>query len=171
MKLVNNPTKFTGDCAKAQEFIGEVELVFAIYGNKFPNDREKIAFTLSYIKGGTAGVWARAYLNLVTTNQLRTWAEFKLAFKKEFNDTSICNAALAKLATLTQKGSFDEYVADLAIIQLFMRGLNPALLTKMAGLEKMPTTIHEFITKAATFKSQYQMIKAIRPRTFQPPQQ
>ena len=91
MKLVNSPTDFSGDRSKANQFLREVKLVFRANADKFPTSSTKVAYALSYIKGGSAEVWASQKTDelLVAPEDNAAWANFETAFTTEFSNAII----------------------------------------------------------------------------------
>ncbi|KDQ48942.1 hypothetical protein JAAARDRAFT_138341, partial [Jaapia argillacea MUCL 33604] len=56
------PTPFTGDRRKTDKFLSEVKLVLGANQGDFPDEWSKVAYSLSFMKEGTAGSWAMQLL-------------------------------------------------------------------------------------------------------------
>lgn len=104
---ISPPEAFNGEAAKVQEFITDCELYFAANEEKFDKDVKKVAFALSYMKGGTAGAWKSMFLEeangpeddsedegdeeaesilpvIPKVTDYGTWKDFKRRIRKEF---------------------------------------------------------------------------------------
>lgn len=151
---LNPPQEFNGDRTKTKEFVNSVRLHMVINPKIFSTDQLKKAYTLSFMKGGTAGPWAQAEINRLianvntldttisvgptTTPSLETFEVFLIRLEKEFSDSVSKLSAQMKLQTLRQGGKpVDDYISefrtaainsgiteDAALILMFRRGLN-----------------------------------------------
>ena len=104
-------------------------------------------------------------------------ATFETNFKKTFFPIDTASASIAKLQTLTQKGSIKKYITnfrtaavrssitqDAALIEFFSTALKPALVHCIMGMDTVPTTIAEWYEKAAQFDNQWMKAHAITTR-------
>uniref|UniRef100_A0A0W0G7G8 Putative reverse transcriptase-rnase h-integrase n=1 Tax=Moniliophthora roreri TaxID=221103 RepID=A0A0W0G7G8_MONRR len=95
------PNSYDGSPAKASTFLTEVDLYLMANETLYPNDKDKILFTLSYMKEGQAVSWMKAKTNEYKKTLLEketeapdtkpedqihvlTWEEFLEDFKKAF---------------------------------------------------------------------------------------
>lgn len=151
------PDTFTGNLAKAEEFVNSLYLYF--YGNPGMTDDAKITFALSYMKGGTAGQWSKRQIQQYSkAGKLPSWETFLSDFKSYFFDTDPKGTAIHKLWLLKQgSGTCEEYIAafrelmddtgfnDPALMAEFERGLNVSLANKVQSLPVPPTTLEEYM--------------------------
>ncbi|KAI3596144.1 hypothetical protein WG66_008993 [Moniliophthora roreri] len=137
----------------------------------YPSDKDKILFTLSYMKEGHAAQWIKAKTDeykkslkekaaeasdMKPKDQIRlmTWKEFLEDFKKAFRLVDIGTNTRLKLKNLKQnKKHVDKYITEFhflaidseydnrALINHFMTGLHPALLKFCLSLPDQPDTI------------------------------
>ena len=162
------PDIFDGATSKANTFLSQLALYF--HGKRVHDNSDRIIFALSYVKGGTAGQWAKQKVieygknGAITTSQ----DEFVEEFQQTFGDPDPANTARYKLSQLRQGSQIvDQYVAsfrewkddtgynDAALTEQFKKGLNPALVDKVYGLSDMPTTLEGWITWALKFDRQW----------------
>uniref|UniRef100_A0A0W0GCP4 Retrotransposon gag domain-containing protein n=1 Tax=Moniliophthora roreri TaxID=221103 RepID=A0A0W0GCP4_MONRR len=150
----------------------------------YPNNKDKILFTLSYMKEGHATKWMEAKTNEYKKSlkeklvepantkpedqiHLMTWEEFLDDFKKAFQLVDIGTNAQLKLKNLKQnKKHVDEYITDFrllaidseyndrALIDHFMAGLHPALLKSCLSIPDQPNMIKEWYDRARKEKGQ-----------------
>ncbi|ESK82855.1 hypothetical protein Moror_12233 [Moniliophthora roreri MCA 2997] len=95
------PNSYDGSLAKASTFLTEVDLYLMANDTLYPNDKDKILFTLSYMKDGHAAQWMKAKTDEYKKNlkekeaepsntkpedqiHVMTWEEFLEDFKKAF---------------------------------------------------------------------------------------
>jgi hypothetical protein len=55
------PSDFNGDCTKTREFILNYSMYLNINDAIYNTDKKKILVVLSYMRGGTAGLWKDAF--------------------------------------------------------------------------------------------------------------
>jgi Retrotransposon gag protein len=151
------PDTFTGNLAKAEEFVNSLYLYF--YGNPGMTDDAKITFALSYMKGGTASQWSKRQIQQYSkAGKLPSWETFLSQFKSYFFDTDPKGTAIHKLWLLKQGNSTcEEYIAafkelmddtgfnDPALMAEFERGLNVSLANRVQSLPVPPTTLEEYM--------------------------
>ena len=72
------------------EFRREILVYIAATPDMFPADTDKIFFTLSFMKSGTASTWAQNYVDEFTANGLLvltdTWEQFGAKLNAAFED-------------------------------------------------------------------------------------
>ncbi|ESK85833.1 hypothetical protein Moror_2378, partial [Moniliophthora roreri MCA 2997] len=170
------PSNYDGSPAKASTFLTEVDLYLMANETLYPNDKDKILFTLSYMKEGQAAKWMKAktdeYKKELQEKEaepsdtkpedqvhVTTWVEFLEEFKKAFRPLDIGTDARLKMKLLKQnKKSVDEYITefcllaadaeydDRALIDHFLTGLHPTLLRSCLTQPDQPNTIEEWRT-------------------------
>src|SRR6266436_7588991 len=100
---VSAPSPFSGvqddlDCFKA-----ECSLYLSMRHSEFPDEHSNVLFVLSYMKGGTAGLWATQKINSIlypANAEEVTWAGFVLELDKMFVGPDCQAPAQRKLATV-----------------------------------------------------------------------
>ena len=164
------PTSFDGNRKWTEQFLHEIDLMILARKKDFPDKFAKIAYALSYIKGGLARIWSRNFTK--AWNIDNDWGNYtwkaetdyisihnKISFDfKEFNKQA---DARDKLARLNQgKESFNAYlqlfeqVMELARVDLetkkthFLRGLKWELARGMYRDPSSSMTWNELVAKA-----------------------
>jgi len=151
---VGTPDVFSGDSSQTETFISQLLLYF--HGKRVEDDFDKVITALSYMKGGTAGPWAKLKVRELTQAESLevTWEAFVKEFNAKFADPDSAGTARFKIGKLRQGSktadefitSFDELQTDTgynetALIEKFKDGLNEKLVDKIYGLPYMPTTL------------------------------
>lgn len=171
------PDIFDGTLAKTDTFLSQLSLYFTGKRREFQDDQDKIIFTLSYMKGGTAGPWAaevtRQYQVPSSQPVYEDWESFLTDFKAAFGDPDPATTARFKMDQLRQGShTVEEYVAsfkeltsktkynDAAHVEKFERGLNSALVDKIYSLPEMPTTLAGWINWATKLDRQWRQREA-----------
>jgi hypothetical protein len=156
------PDPFNGSLAKSEEFLTSLTLYFHGKGGNL-TDEQKITLALSYMKGGTAGQWAKRKVKLLH-KEGQTWTQFLSDFKASFSDPDPAGTARTKMDLLKQGStSADEYVAsfkelmddtgynDAALVEKFERGLTKFLVDRIYTLPELPATLDEWVVQALKF--------------------
>jgi hypothetical protein len=170
---ISTPTALTGDCSKTNRFIHELTIYIKGKPHEFQDsnskDKEetKIMFTLSYMKGGTAGSWAEKYLECPTTGagaQHTTYDNFIKEVKSTFKEHNQAEKARARIDALKQgKYSVDTYTQMFnelsrdssydaaALMHLYLKGLNSDIVDKIYGMANIPNDLEKIQDRAALF--------------------
>ncbi|ESK82816.1 hypothetical protein Moror_12272 [Moniliophthora roreri MCA 2997] len=122
--------------AKASTFLMEVDLYLMANDTLYPNDKDKILFTLSYMKDRHAAQWMKAKTDKYKKSlkekeaeasdtkpedqiQLMTWEEFLDDFKEAFRPLDIGTNAQLKMKNLKQnKKHVDEYITEFRLLSI-----------------------------------------------------
>jgi hypothetical protein len=171
-----SPDTFDGNRAKTSTFIRQIELYMLGRSNEFGTDQDRIAFALSYMKGGTAGEWAD---RLVTEQAAKaeplypTWANFLEDLKSTFSDPDPGHAARLALEKLSQgTKTADEYIMafkelasrseynEIAHIEKFERGLNRGIVEKIYSMAELPETLDDWYKFASRFDQHWRKLQA-----------
>ncbi|KAI3605739.1 nadp-specific glutamate dehydrogenase [Moniliophthora roreri] len=182
---------YNGSPSKASTFLTEVDLFLMANETIYPNDKDKILFTLSYMKDGHATKWMKAkakeYKQTLLEKEaettdtkpeeqvhVMTWEEFLSDFKKAFQPINVGTNACLKMKQLKQnKRTVDEYISDFCLLALdseyddralidhFMTGLHPALLKACLMVPDHPDTIEGWYNRARKYNSNWLMTMAI----------
>jgi hypothetical protein len=161
------PDAFDGTMSKAETFLAQLKIYF--HGKRISNDKDKIITALSYMKGGTAGPWARVQLKRMDSAEVVVdWDDFESALRETFGDPNPAGTARHKMNQLKQGShTADEYVAsfrglagdtqynDAALVEKFQNGLNSSLVDKIYALPEMPQTLESWIFWAVKLDRQW----------------
>ena len=85
---LGQPSTFNGDPKKARAWINNTQLYLPVTKDVYDHDNKKVAFTLSFMKEGSARLWALTETETAFANNLPgfgTWSDFL----KRFNDSFI----------------------------------------------------------------------------------
>jgi len=156
------PDPFNGNLAKSEEFLTSLNLYFHGKGGNL-TDEQKITVALSYMKGGTAGQWAKRKVKLLQ-KEGQSWTQFLSDFQASFSDPDPAGTARTKMDLLKQAStSADEYVAsfkelmddtgynDAALVEKFERGLSKQLVDRIYTLPELPETLDQWVVQALKF--------------------
>jgi len=171
------PEPFDGTTSKADAFVSELALYFN--GKGVQDDHSKVIFALSYMKGGTAGPWAKLKVKEFSqAGVTQDWNSFLEDFKASFGDPDPAGTARHKMDQLKQGAhTIEEYVAsfreiaddtgynDPALVEKFERGLNQSLVDKIYALPEMPKTLKDWIQWSTRLDRQWRQREA-RKKTF-----
>ena len=69
-----------------EQFLHKINLMILARKNNFPDEFAKIAYALSYMKGGSAGIWSRSFTK--AQNTADDWGLY--AWKDAIGKTSVC---------------------------------------------------------------------------------
>lgn len=167
---VNPPKEFDGNREDTLEFLTDCENYINTLGDKkFDTDQKKVAWTLSYLKGGSAGPWKISFIE-ANPSSYGTWKDFKELFKKVFgtidheakNRLTLMNLQqgntsaddhIVKFRTLIARSGLND---DLTQTTLFQKSLNDALRGKIYSHTPLPKDINEWYAKASELDHQWQ---------------
>jgi hypothetical protein len=165
------PDDFDGSFSKAETFLSQLVLYF--HGKRVTENDDKVILALSYMKGGTAGPWAKLKVKEFSKEGVCDWDTFVAEFQEIFGDPNPAGTARHKINQLRQGNhSADEYVASFrelkddtrynnaALIEKFEQGLNPVLADKIYALPEMPTTLESWISWAIKLDRQWRQREA-----------
>src|SRR6202789_3278428 len=117
------PNAFTGDRAKADEFMHELKLYQFLNDNSpiMQDPYRKVAHALTFIQGTAVAEWKRSVENWVMGRpvpappHLNVWEGFEGDFIQDWDDTNAHYKAAAKLDKLKMEGSnIDHYITKFA---------------------------------------------------------
>lgn len=169
---VATPDPFDGTLSNTEAFINQLLLYFNGRKLEMKDDSDKITFTLSYMRGGTAGPWAVQKVKQLTT-EVQTWDSFLAELKSTFGDPNPSATARFRMDQLRQ-GSMtaEELVAkfkaltsdsgynDAALMDRFEKCLNSALVDSIYKLPVMPITFEEWVQWAVRLDRQWRQREA-----------
>src|ERR1700677_4254663 len=178
------PTPFSGlqddlDCFKAECWV-----YLAMRHTEFPDNRSKILFVLSYMKGGTAGPWAAQKINALLDLSHPEHASYaSLTFDNfvanemnaVFADPNREASARRTLATARQGDSSVEdlirkfeihgptsQLGDVGLIDRFDQALHPRLRESIYRLRPMPSTWQDWKREASLLDNQWRRFLSSR---------
>jgi TolA-binding protein len=162
---------FDGSSSKADTFLTQLALYF--HGKRVSSNDDKVILALSYMKGGTAGPWAKLKVKEFTKKGVCDLYTFVAKFQETFGDPNPAGTARHKMNQLRQGNhSADKYVASFrelkndtryntaALIEKFEQGLNPVLANEIYALPEMPTTLDSWISWAIKLDRQWRQKEA-----------
>ena len=114
---LGRPDNFNGSSTKASAWMDSVKLYLMINSTIYNNDQKSIAFALSFMKAGSAAIWASTFTKkaLALTNpNLGTWTTFYNDFKTSFIHINVKNEAIAWLTTtsVTKNLPLRDYISQ-----------------------------------------------------------
>jgi hypothetical protein len=113
------PPDFSGNRDETTKFVQLITLYLDVNSEIYDTNMQKITFTLSFMKEGTAAAWmedtiAFAHELNPATNRLNgygTWDQFLTHFEEAFNPIDSAGTALHKLHALNQSNGLSEYIS------------------------------------------------------------
>jgi hypothetical protein len=179
------PPSFSGNRAEVQSFIRAVLLNFTLSPSRFPprDERTRILYALSYIKGGTAGTWADnitgALLDSSTPDPYTTFQSFREAFEQAFGDADRAQRARIDMAALKMKpgDTVEEYTTsfeslalhtgynEAAHIEAYRSGLLNRIVEKIYSDSngELPQNLVAWKTKARRLDNLYREFRSLQP--------
>ena len=94
------PDKYDGKAETAQAWLDAVCLYLLINQALYHNDDRKITYALSYMKKGSAAMWAKVHCQQGFANQsFGTFTAFEMDFERAFGNANTQQEAMSWLAT------------------------------------------------------------------------
>ena len=93
---------FDRSSSKASAWMDSIRIYLMINNAIYNADSKNIAFALSFMKEGSATIWASTFTKkalALTPPSLGTWAAFQADFKTSFIHVNVKNEAIAWLTT------------------------------------------------------------------------
>jgi len=157
------PQIFSGDCARADDFIEEVKTYLHLNDDVtgFNSPMKKLTFVLTLIKGPDVAGWCHNMgtfydqLDLLIDNIPALWEQFLHKFEQQFQDTQKPDRARAKLEGLCMCfPNVDQYIAEfkelawqvgyiasnIETIHLFTKGLTQSIMEDVLK----PPHVHDY---------------------------
>ena len=110
------PAEFNGDRSKTKEFVLDSKMYIRGNSDIYDDDKKKILFVLSHMRGGTAGPWKEDYFNTALNSQtgFGTYTAFMNTVESAFSPSDVQGDARTKLKTLhmTRGMTADNYIAE-----------------------------------------------------------
>jgi len=179
-----DPEAFSGDRKATDSFLRAVKLNIALQPRMYSTEEGKILYTLSWMRGGTAGAWAEnlatVMLDPAITNPYPTFAKFLTAFENAFGEPDRAFSARTQLHSLKQGSmSAEEYTAHFdalagrtgfdgeALVDAYQRGLNGRLLEKIHYTD-LPIGLTAWKEKAKKLDNLYRRLQQTAPSPSRP---
>ncbi|ETW78759.1 hypothetical protein HETIRDRAFT_428593 [Heterobasidion irregulare TC 32-1] len=180
----NKLKDFNGTRSKYREWIYECHMYILANPTKYDTDKDKTLMVLSYMREGTASLFAQKYYfdrelrEYKATETRKTWGTFK-DFLKElaaaFKDESLEQKVRQKLFTMRMgKRSADEFVTDYLMmagesgfnlestVDYFRHAIHPEILKQIYRLPDMPTTMDDWVKYTRRFNNQWRELQSIK---------
>ena len=94
------PDEYNGKVETAQAWLDSIHLYLLINQALYHDDDRKITYALSYMKKGSAAMWAKVHCQQGFANQsFMTFVAFETDFEKAFGNANIQQEAMNWLAT------------------------------------------------------------------------
>ena len=174
------PDEYDGKAETAQAWLDSVRLYLLINHALYYDDDRKIAFALSYMKKGSAAIWAEVCRQQgLATLSFGTFAQFQTDFKSTFVDTNATREAMNWLSTthIDSREQLQEYInmfklnivhakynklKDTAtLISYFSAGVPTWIMHHIQAMDTVPTTLALWYEKATHFCLQKEIARKI----------
>ena len=186
------PNEYDGKAKTTQAWLDSVRLYLLINHALYYDDDRKIAFALSYMKKGSAAIWAevRRQQGLATLS-FGTFTQFQTDFETTFIDTNVAREAMNWLSTThidsgeqlqeyintfklnVVHAKYDELKDTTTLISYFSAGVPTWIMHRIQAMDTVPTTLTLWYEKAAHFHLQKEIARKIalthHGNGFQPP--
>ena len=166
---LGQPSTFNGNPKKARAWINNTQLYLLVNKDVYDHDDKKIAFTLSFMKKGSARLWALTETKTAFNNLLGfgTWADFLKKFNESFILKNTKEQAIAWLSTTKVNDKIDilDYILKFknnaalsgitdqnVLINFFSRGIPTQLMRRIYSMDNIPTTMEKWYLQTLHFK-------------------
>ena len=189
---LGQPTTFNGDLTKARGWFNNAQLYLLVNKETYNDDDRKIAFTLSFMREGSAALWALTEMEAAFKRNppsFRSWGDFLNRFSTSFILENTKDQAIAwmTMTKVDKKTPLLEYISQFknnaalskinnedVLINFFSRGIPPTLMRRIYGMDTVPTTIDKWYQQTLHFQHVWKKTNEIakgRPPPFQNGQQ
>ena len=176
---LGQPSTFDGNPKKARAWINNTQLYLLVNKDVYNHDDKKIAFALSFMKEGAAGLWA---LTETETAFIRNplgfgmWADFLEKFKDSFILGNTKEQAIAWLTTTKVNEKLDilDYISKFknnaalsgitdenVLINFFSRGIPTQFMRRVYSMDIVPTTMEKWYQQTLHFKQVWERTNEI----------
>ena len=179
---VNAPAVFDGERNKLQEWLDDCRLYTTLNHQVYTTEDQRIAFILSYMRGGTAGKWKKTWMNQHMKNNSftpKTGDELIKEIITQFSPTDEAGDTLTKMktATFNKDKTADEFISrfqvwvaeseitdNRALRDYFMECLPKNLRQNCLRSENPPATINEWYALARKLDNNWRRSRATEQR-------
>ena len=159
---IGTSTEYDGDHKSAISWLNSVRAYVLINKEVYDNDDKRVIFALSHMKKGVTLAWASDCFEQAMAQQpvtFGTFDKFIENFKKVFTPVDSIGSAIAKLQTLSQRGSVEEYISK------FRTAAVHSKITNNAALIEFFTTGLKLVLKSAVRSGFFAFFGKTRTRT------
>ena len=168
-------TPFAGKRETLEKFLEMIGLHLIL--NWVKDDKDKIAFTLTYLEGGDADSWRAAFLKRSITTQgepnFGKWSNFLWDLRNSFKPYDKEGDALDEIIRMRQGNtSIKDHVAKFkvlladsgvtedspAALDYFQKSIQVPLLKKILDWDNIPETLPEWYKKALKIDNNYHKV-------------
>ena len=166
LKIINDPPLFSGATKDLDGFLTRIELAIEANPRRFPDDRRKVMFVISYFTGRALN-WASC-LRRNNNEVLRNYENFINELRRNFGDPDV-DAAVAngKLNNIRQfkYGHVMEYITafqkisqysnfnESAKIFMYIKGLHPKMRERLALVNPNPNNLEQLFRESVNIES------------------
>jgi len=156
---VAEPQHFYGKREELMSFLTQIRLVFELQPSRFNSERQKVLYTVSFLRG-TASNWFQPFLaQKPTPDMLDDFEDFVDALKKAFGNPNQSASAEREIRNLKQTTSVSTYSSDFQRLAAFLEwndaakisqyywGLKDSIKDEFAKVDR-PNNLSELITLA-----------------------
>ena len=174
------PDEYDGKAETAQAWLDSIRLYLLINHALYYDDDRKITFALSYMKKGSAAIWAevRRQQGLATLS-FGTFTQFQTNFETTFVDTNVTREAMNWLSTTridsgeqlqeyintfklnVVRAKYDELKDTATLISYFSTGVPTWIMHHIQAMDTVPTTLALWYEKATHFHLQKEITRKI----------
>ena len=176
---LGQPSTFDGNLKKAIAWINNTQLYLLINKDIYDRDDKKVAFALSFMKEGAAGLWALTETKTAFTRNppgFGTWANFLKRFNNSFILEITREQAIAWLTTTKVNDKIDilNYISKFknnaalsgitdqnVLINFFSRGIPTQLMRRIHSMDIVPTTMEKWYQQTLHFKQVWERTNEI----------
>ena len=176
---LGQPSIFDGNPKKARAWINNTQLYLLVNKDVYDHDDKKIAFTLTFMKEGAAGLWALTETKPAFTRNppgFGTWADFLQRFNDSFILENTKEQAIAWLTTTKVNDRIDilDYISKFKnnaalsgitdqniLINFFSRGIPTQLMRRIYSMDIIPTTMEKWYQQTLHFKQVWEKTNEI----------
>ena len=174
------PDEYDGKAETAQAWLDSVRLYLLINHALYYDEDRKITFALSYMKKGSAAIWAEVCRQQgLATLLFGTFAQFQQDFENTFVDTNAAREAMNWLSTTrinsreqlqeyintfklnVVRAKYDETKDAATLISYFSAGVPTWIMHCIQAMDTVPTTLALWYEKAAHFHLQKEIARKI----------
>ena len=174
-------TPFAGKRETLEKFLETIGLHLIL--NWVKDDKDKIAFTLTYLEGGDADSWRAAFLKRSVTTQgepnFGKWSNFLWDLRNSFKPYDKEGDALDEIIRMRQGNtSIEDHVAKFkvlladsgvtedspAALDYFQKSIRVPLLKKILDRDNIPETLPEWYKKVLKIDNNYHKVQRIIKR-------
>ena len=174
-------TPFSGKRETLEKFLETIGLHLIL--NRVKDDEDKIAFALTYLKGGDADSWRTAFLRKSVTTKgepnFGRWDDFLQDLRESFKPYDKEGDALNEIIRMRQGNmTIEDHVVKFkvlltdsgvaedspAALDYFQKSIRVLLLKKILDRDNVPETLSEWYKKALKVDNDYHKVQRIIKR-------